>query len=143
MRQISLSSQADRWVTAILAERSGTNPDAVQIADATIAIWFDFASALQSIIGCQGVAALYDRSVSLTARTHSWLVPWRSRDDHTVDLDALQSVIARQSSEDAAAGAGEFLQTFYDVLASLIGPALCEQLLSSVRESARLGDPNL
>jgi hypothetical protein len=37
---------------------------------------------------------------------------------------------------DAAAGAGEFLQTFYDVLVSLIGSALCEQLLSPAREDS-------
>ena len=133
-----LDSREDGWIVASLKQRSGTNPDAVQIADATIAIWFDVANALQSIIGRQGVAALYDRSVSLTAKTHPWLIPWRSHEDHSVDLDALQSVIARQTSADAAAGAGELLRTFYDVLVSLIGPALCEQLLSSVREGVEI-----
>jgi hypothetical protein len=129
-----LDSQPIRWVTAVLAKRSGAHPDAIQIADATIAIWYDISTALKSIIGQQGVAALYDRSVALTARTYPWLVPSRSHEDHSVDLDALQSVIARQSNDDAAAGSSELLQTFYDVLVSLIGPALCEQLLASVRE---------
>jgi hypothetical protein len=134
---VSLDNQKTRWIVASLEQRSGANPDAVQTADATIAVWFDVATALQSIIGRQGVAALYDRSVSLTAKVHPWLIPWRSHDDHSVDLDALQSVIARQTTEDAAAGAGALLQTFYDVLVGLIGPALCEQLLASVRESVQ------
>jgi hypothetical protein len=133
-RPTSLESQPTRWVAAILAKRSGTHPDAVQIADATIAIWHDITAVLKSIIGRQGVDALYDRSVVLTTRTHPWLIGARAGDHHSVDLDGLQAVIARQSKEDAAAGSGELLQTFYDVLVSLIGPALCEQLLVSVRE---------
>jgi hypothetical protein len=51
-----------------------------------------------------------------------------------VDLDGLRTVIAQQNTDDAAAGSSELLQTFYEVLVSLIGPALCEQLLASVRE---------
>jgi hypothetical protein len=143
-RPTSLESQPARWVAAILAKRSDVHPDAVQIADATIAVWSDITTALKSIIGRQGVAALYDRSVALTARTHPWLAGMRAGDNHSVDLDGLQAVIARQSREDAAAGSGELLQTFYEVLVSLIGPALCEQLLASVREdfaSPRSRDP--
>jgi hypothetical protein len=139
-----LESQPTLWVAAIMAKRSGTHPDAVQIADATIAVWYDITTALKSIIGRQGVAALYDRSVALTARTFPWLGSARAGDNRSVDLDGLQVVIARQSKEDAAAGSSELLQTFYDVLVSLIGPALCEQLLASVQEdiaSTRSRDP--
>jgi hypothetical protein len=133
-RPTSLESQSSRWVAAILAKRSGIHPDAIQIADATIAVWYDITTALKAIIGQQGVAALYDRSVALTARTYPWLTSSRAGDEHSVELDGLQSVIARQSNEDAAAGSSELLQTFYDVLVSLIGPELCEQLLASGRE---------
>jgi hypothetical protein len=133
-RLTSLESQPTRWVAAVLAKRGGAHPDAIQIADATIAVWYDIISALKSIIGGQGVAALYDRSVVLTARTHPWLESSRTGNDHSVDLDGLRAVIAQQNTDDAAAGSSELLQTFYEVLASLIGPALCEQLLASVRE---------
>jgi hypothetical protein len=135
-RLTSLDSQPTRWVAAVLAKRSGAHPDAIQIADGTIAVWYDIISALKSIIGRQGVAALYDRSVALCARTHPWLE--RSRTGN-VDLDGLRAVIAQQNTDDAAAGSSELLQTFYEVLVSLIGPALCEQLLASVRED--LGSP--
>ncbi|MDP9082564.1 MAG: hypothetical protein M3N50_02185 [Pseudomonadota bacterium] len=140
-----MDNQKSHWITASLAQRAGTNPDAVQIADATIAVWYDIATALTSVIGGHGVAALYDRSVTLTARTHPWLIPQRLSDDRSVNLDALQSVIARQTGEDAVAGANALLLTFLDVLTSLIGPALSEQLLSSVRENSSptpvKGDP--
>lgn len=91
-------------------------------------------SALKTIIGRQGVAALYDRSIVLTARTYPWLERSRADNDHSVDLDDLRAVIARQNIDDAAAVCSELLQTFYEVLVGLIGPALCEQLLASVPE---------
>ena len=133
-RLTSLDSQPPRWISAVLAKRSGAHPDAIQIADGTVAVWYDIISALKSIIGRQGVAALYDRSVVLTARTYPWLESSRSGGDHSVDLDGLRTVIAQQNADDAAAGSSELLQTFYEVLVSLIGLALCEKLLASVRE---------
>jgi hypothetical protein len=130
----SLEDQRNSWLGAILQRRSGTNPDANQIADATFAVWNDIAAALQSIIGKQGFAALYNRSAALAARQYQWLVNSRAGDDHAVAFDGLRSIIAQQSNENAALGSSELLQTFYCVLASLIGPALCEQLLASIRD---------
>jgi hypothetical protein len=130
----SFESPPNRWLDTILAKRSGSNPDAVQIAAATVAIWGEIAAALQSIIGKQGFAALYDRSASLAARQHHWLADSRAGGDDTMNFAELQSIIAQQSNESAARGSSELLQTFYGVLASLIGPALCEQLLASIRD---------
>jgi hypothetical protein len=129
-----LEGQQKRWIAEFLSQRSGKNPGAAQTADALIAVWQDIAAALHSIIGRQGIAALYDRSVSLTSKKHPWLAVSRAGTDNSVDSEALRSVVAQQSASDAAAGASEFLQTFYDVLISLIGGALCEQLLLPIRE---------
>ena len=52
-RLTSLDSQPTRWVAAVLAKRAGAHPDAIQIADGTIAVWYDIISALKSIIGRQ------------------------------------------------------------------------------------------
>jgi hypothetical protein len=130
----TLEDQRNSWLSAILERRSGTNPNAGQIADATVAVWDDIASVLQSIIGKQGFAALYNRSAALAARQYRWLANSRAGDDHTMTFDGLRSIIAQQSNESAALGSSELLQTFYCVLASLIGPALCEQLLATIRD---------
>jgi hypothetical protein len=122
-------------IVAALAKRVRPSADAAEVADAAIAIWHDFATDLQSIIGRQGVVALFNRSIALTARTYPWLTGSRAPDDHSVDINGLQAAIAQQSSEAAIAGSGELLQTFYDLLQSLIGPALCEQLLDSARDN--------
>jgi hypothetical protein len=121
-------------IAEFLSQRSGKNPAAAETADALIAVWQDIAAALHSIIGRQGIAALYDRSVSLTSKKHPWLAASRAGTDNSVDSAALRSIVAQQSASDAAAGASEFLQTFYDVLVSLIGAALCEQLVLPIRE---------
>jgi uncharacterized membrane protein YdfJ with MMPL/SSD domain len=129
-----LEDQRNSWLSAILKRRSGSNPDAKQIADASVAVWDDIAAALQSIIGKQGFAALYNRSAALAARQYRWLANSRAGDDHTMAFDRLRSIIAQQSNDNAALGSSELLQTFYCVLASLIGPALCEQLLATIRD---------
>jgi hypothetical protein len=129
-----LERQQTPWIAELLSQRSAHNSDAAETADALIAVWQDIAAALHSIIGSQGVAALFDRSVSLASKRHSWLASSRAGPDNSVDSAAMRSVVAQQRASDAAAGASEFLQTFYDVLVGLIGPALCEQLLLPVRE---------
>src|SRR6202034_4165228 len=98
-RLTSLESQPTRWISAVLAKRSGAHPDAIQIADGTVAVWYDIISALKSIIGRQGVAALYGRSVVLNARTYPWLESSHTGNDHSVDLDGLRTVIAQQNAD--------------------------------------------
>lgn len=58
----------------------------------------------------------------------------------TVDLAALKAILAQQDSETATAG-GALLQTFYELLASLVGPSLTERLLRSVWENPLSGPP--
>jgi hypothetical protein len=135
-----LEKPRNRWIAELFSQRSANHSDAAETADALIAVWQDIAGALHSIIGRQGIAALFDRSVSLASKRHPWLASLRADTDNSVDSAALRSVVAQQSAGDAGAGASDFLQTFYDVLVSLIGPALCEQLLLPVREHSAQAD---
>ena len=48
--------------------------DAVQIADAAVAIWARVHAALAPLIGQRGSAALYKRSLHLARADYSWLV---------------------------------------------------------------------
>lgn len=109
------------------------NEDAARIADAMLATWRDIEAALTPIVGRLGVAALYKRSLYLASSGHPWLSALGSGDPATMDLAALKSVVAQQAGADAALGASAFLQTFQQLLSSLVGPALTERLLRSVR----------
>jgi hypothetical protein len=106
-----------------------------------IATWQAIEAALAPIIGSKGVAALYQRSLHLTAKTHPWLAGALEPAQGAIDLAALQSVVAQQSDVDAALGSHVLLQTFQQLLGSLIGAALTERLLRDVLAEASRGAP--
>jgi hypothetical protein len=131
----------DHSIAPVLVQRGGNGADATQIADAMVSTWQEIAAALGPIIGRGGVAALYKRSLYLTGPAHPWLAGAQEGVPTPMDFAALKSVFAQQSSATAAAGGRALLQTFYDLLASLVGPALTGQLLRSVWEKSFSGLP--
>jgi hypothetical protein len=106
--------------------------DSAQIADAVALTWSEIDAALTPVIGQRGVAALYIRSLYLVRSAHPWLASADDGAQTAIDLARLKSVLAQQSSSDAAAGGGALLQTFYDLLASLVGRSLTERMLRSI-----------
>jgi hypothetical protein len=136
--------QLSCWFDGWLIARYGASPDASQIAIAATDLWHSIAEELQSIIGNQGFAALFNRSQALTARTHPWFEGAMPGEDQGAAFNTLRSLLAQQSDGEAARGAHLLLRTFWTILASLVGSALCEQLLLSVQcgsSSGGLVDP--
>jgi hypothetical protein len=123
--------QLNRW-TAALARSVGTGAEAGGIADAIVSTWREIALALGPIIGRGGVAALYRRSLYLASTAHPWLSSAYEGIDTPMDLTALKLVLVQQGSAGAAAGGGVLLQTFHDLVLSLVGASLTEQLLGNV-----------
>jgi hypothetical protein len=136
-----MESQESRRIAVPLAHRVGIDADAATIADAIVATWQEVDAALAPIIGPQGVAALYRRSLHLTSSIHPWLAGTHEGVHTVMDLAALKPLLAQQSSADAAAGGSALLQTFYELLASLVGPSLTERLLRSVWAHSSSGPP--
>jgi diguanylate cyclase (GGDEF)-like protein len=100
------------------------------------------------VIGRRGVAALYARSLCLSAAAHPWLA--RAHDSSLAELDlaALRSVLAHQSRAEAAVAASCLVQTFGSLLTGLIGYSLTTRLLGSeppeapaVKRVPEPGDP--
>jgi len=115
-----------------LGARLGKGATAAQVADAVGAIWLEIDHALHPIIGRRGVAALYGRSMKLTAAAYPWMAPGYQSTLFAVDPAALKSALARQTAAEAAAGGSALFQSFHDVISSLIGAALTDRLLRSV-----------
>jgi len=115
--------------------------DAAQVADAFVKTWRAIETALTPIIGSKGVAALYNRSLHLASSAHPWLAVLRESDATAIDLVALKSLATQQTGALAAGGADALLQTFYQLLGSLIGPSLTERLLRSVWADSPGGAP--
>lgn len=127
-----MESPESHRIATTLADRVENGANAAQIADAIVSAWQEIETVLSPIVGQRGVAMLYKRSLYLIGPAHPWLAGMQEGVQTAVDLAALKSVFAQQSSTDAAAAGVALLQTFYDLLASLVGPALTEQLLRPV-----------
>ena len=138
---MSLESQDSSQATAALAQRVGASASAAQITNAIVSIWQEIDAALLPIIGARGVAALYKRSLHLTATTHPWLAGMHEGVQTAIDLAPLKSVLARQSSDDARAGGNALLASFHQLLSTLVGPSLTERLLRAVWANTSSGPP--
>lgn len=137
---MSNASQGGTRFVAPLAQRVGDGAGALDIARAMSAIWRDIGSALAPILGERGVAALYRRCVALTAVRHPWLQDVQT-DALPPDLSQLEAVFAPRTSAEAAAAGNAFLQTFYELLTSLVGDSLTARLLRSVWNDGPGGSP--
>lgn len=118
-----------RPLSAPLSGRVRDENSAEQIAAACGSLWLELEAALTPIIGPRGVAALIQRSLHLASDVHPWLSARQPGGAETLDSAALVSLLAQRSSDDAAAAADTFLQTFHGLLTSLIGGSLTERLL--------------
>ncbi len=113
------------------------------IADAAVAVWRGVEGALSPIIGPSGVAALYRRSLHLTRGTHACLAEVYDADREAGGFVPLHRTLSQQTPAVAVAANGVLLQTFCDLLASLIGATLTERLLRSVQDTHSGGDAAL
>jgi len=127
-----LKSQEGRRWPAALAHRVTDPADAAQIADAIVAIWMEIDEALHPIIGHRGVAALYNRSLTLTAAAYPWLAMGHQGVLAAIDPTALKAALVSQAPAEAAAGGNALFHSFHELLASLVGPSLTDRLLRSV-----------
>jgi len=134
-----MESLESRRIAAPLAHRVGKDANAAQIADAIVATWQEIEAALTPIIGQRAVVALYRRSLHLTGSIHPWMAGTHEGVQTDMDLAALKSVFRQQSSANAAGGGSALFQTFYELLASLVGPSLTERLLRSVWATSSSG----
>ncbi len=105
-----------------------------QVADTVGAIWLEIDEALHPIIGRRGMAALYNRSLSLAVADHPWLAAGYQGALSAIDTAALKSALAGQTAAEATAGGSALFQSFHGLLASLVGSSLTDRLLHPVWE---------
>lgn len=129
--------QSDRIAT-LLAEQVEQGADSAGIADAAISAWVAVEAALAPIVGQPTVNVLYMRSRHVASRAFPWLRP-EQQARIEMDLPALRSLLLQQDPASAAAGGGALLRTFYELLASLIGPSLTARLLDGAWNSISSG----
>jgi hypothetical protein len=125
-----MDSQESSRFTAPLALRVTEDADSRQIADAIGAMWTDIEAALQPVFGRRGVAALFKRTLHRTAASYLWLEPAKAGDDEAPFVLAdLQALFAAQPPAQSTAAGSLLFTNFRELLTSLIGAQLSEQLL--------------
>jgi hypothetical protein len=134
-----LESPESRRIADTLAQHAADGVDSARIAAMVVSIWRDIDATLRPILGQRGVASLYRRSVHLTSVGHSWFASSRDAVHTTLDLPALEAALTAQDNVEAAAGGGDLLQAFHELLASLVGTSLTEQLLCSIWANSSRG----
>jgi hypothetical protein len=115
--------------TAPLAHRVAEDADSRLIAGAVTALWTDIEAALQPIVGRQGVAALFKRTLHLATARHPWLAPLKSSGDVAVELAQLTALFAVQPPSLASEAGAALFEIFRELLDTLIGAPLSERLL--------------
>jgi len=127
-----MDSQESSRFTAPLTQRVAKDADAREIAEAIRAMWVDIESALHPVVGRRGVAALFQRTLHLTATRYPWLSSRRAGSVETdSDLAELAAVFAQQSPAVAMEAGSALFIIFRDLLTTLIGDRLSERLLQA------------
>lgn len=138
-----MEQQDSHGLTLNLERFRASGVDVLHVATAVLSTWADVKQAIAPVIGARGVTALYERSLYLTRTQHPWMVPAPEGTEIDMALAALETVLMQQDSATAVAGGAAHLQTFYEVLTSLIGPSLTDSLLRSIWENPTNGAAGL
>lgn len=117
---------------ALLAARVGSSGLPGATANAVAQVCSEIDRALAPVVGPHGVAALYKRSLYLTAQAHPRLAGLHESVDSLMDVSALRTRLGSLPVEQASTVGAALLDTFQDLLESLVGSSLTERLLSSL-----------
>ncbi len=131
-----------RRIAEALFRRIGTTEtSAAQVAEAVAGLWREIERELTPIVGTLGVDALSSRALYLAGRQYAWLLPAPESAQSDFDLSGLRTSIVASESTAALSGSVALLQSFHDLLISMIGAALTDRLLSPVWDFSPSGQP--
>lgn len=120
-------------IRKVLVGRAGKAPNANQVAEAALQIWHQMATWLAPVIGVRGVEVLFSRSLHLTSRTFPQLILAEDQQrDNAALLASFKVCLVSSGTSDAIAVGSSLLVTFTELLSTLIGKSLTEQLLRPV-----------
>jgi len=128
MAQANDNRQLLRTALALKIEQGA---DAAEVAAVVTRALGAMAAKLSPIVGKAGVVALYKRSIHLASPAYPWLSSSGDARDE-IDLAALGSSLAGQGAAGAAEAGAAVVETFRDLLGSLVGIDLTHRLLHSV-----------
>ena len=132
-----MENRLSHQLAETLALRLGPHASSDHLADVISSTCLEISEALDPVLGQTGVSALFQRSLNRTLKAHPWLAAMEQDMHAPVHVENLKFIFSQQSPETAALGGTEFLTSFCQLLSSLIGPSLTEQLLQPIWKSNR------
>ena len=127
-------------VQAAFVQAMAKESQSAAVAAAAVAVWRDVSGVLSPIIGNSGFAALLKRSGYLTISACPGLAPATDQTPGAAQFSALHDLLTQLSSGDAARINGALLQTFQNVLDTLIGAPLTARLLQPIWDNLIVQD---
>jgi hypothetical protein len=110
----------------------GENPSAA--AAALRDEWLRLGERLSPVIGVRGMQALYARTLHLGGDAFPWLRELPAGALATMDVDLLVAAVAARDADEATNVSKALLARFRELLASLVGAALTDQLIGPDKE---------
>lgn len=124
-----------------IAQCAVEGADADTVAAATARVLRLLFAELDPLVGTQAVRALYGRSLYLTRSSFEWVSPAAVEAGGDV-LANLQRQLASRDAADTRRAGTTVLQTFADLLISLIGEPLTYRMLRSAWSIPAGGEPS-
>lgn len=119
-------------IAAFLEGEVSAGASSEEVAALVAATFRGIEQVLVSIVGQRGMAALYKRTLHLARPTRPWLPVAAEGAESEIDLAALATALAKQTSAQAASAGTQMLDSFLTLLTTLIGESLAERLLRPV-----------
>jgi hypothetical protein len=131
-----MPNDEQRRSAPLLKAVGSDHSSAIQVAEAFALTLEQMRAVLTPILGPQAVAALYRRCLHLCAATHPCFEALYGNEETAMNTLAVKTMLAQQSSAEARRRGDALVSTFHTLLASLIGPALTEQLVGDCTASS-------
>lgn len=117
-------------IRGALVQRAGDAPDGGAVAKATLELWNQVVTLLAPVIGTRGVEVLFSRSLHLTGRDYPLLaMAAGDQRDMASLLGVVNTRLASCEMNEAVETSHSLLVNYTELLSTLIGESLTEQLL--------------
>jgi hypothetical protein len=123
--------ERQQMILEVLAPRSGDGADCGAIAARALWSWEQMAFHLQPLIGEAGFQALYARTVHLTIPHFIGLTPARQSESLDISFQTLRKDLESLTPAQAAEAGKMLLDTFTQLLSTMIGESLTSRILRS------------
>lgn len=126
---------ARELLPSALWQSVNSGADGHAVAEELVKGWVQIEERLAPILGRRGLAVLFRRTLQIAGAQVSWIASAEQVSTGELNIAALAAACAGQPPSSIAQGGAIFLQSFYDLLSSLIGVTLTAQLLFPVGDT--------